>query len=73
MLERVRAGLADQLGIEKSEITRESSFESLGADSLDLFEMVMELEDELNLEISTDDLEGMKIVGDLIAYLELNV
>lgn len=51
-------------------ITEESSFkEDLGADSLDLFELVMALEDEFGIEIPTDDLEQIVTVGDVINYI----
>ncbi|NMB44175.1 MAG: acyl carrier protein [Clostridiales bacterium] len=71
MLEKIKPIIADQLGVEESEITLESSFnKDLGADSLDLFEMVMEFEDEFDIEIPTEDLESMDTVGDIVNYLQ---
>ena len=71
MLEKIKPIIADQLGVEESEITLESSFnKDLGADSLDLFEMVMEFEDEFDIEIPTEDLETMEKVGDIVNYLQ---
>lgn len=71
MLEKIKPIIAEQLGVEESEVTLEASFsEDLGADSLDLFEMVMEFEDEFDIEIETDELETMKTVGDIVKYLE---
>ena len=71
MLEKIKPIIADQLGVEESEITLESSFnKDLGADSLDLFEMVMEFEDEFDIEIPTEDLEAMEKVGDIVNYLQ---
>lgn len=71
MLEKIKEIIAEQLGVEESEITLESSFqEDLGADSLDLFEMVMEFEDEFEVEIETEELETMETVGAIVKYLE---
>ena len=71
MLKQIKPIIADQLGVEESEVILEASFQDdLGADSLDLFEMVMELEDEFEIEIDTEDLEAMITVGDIVTYLE---
>ena len=57
--------------MEESKITENSSFkEDLGADSLDLFEMVMGLEEEFEIEIPTEDLEQIVTVGDVVKYIE---
>ena len=61
----------DSLGIEEDQITMEASFkEDLKVDSLDLFEMVMSLEDEFGVEIPTEELEKMVTVGDVVNYIE---
>ena len=71
MLEKMKELIADQLSVEAENITEASSFkEDLGADSLDLFELVMALEDEYNVEIPAEDLEKLSTVGDVIAYLK---
>jgi len=71
MLEKMKELIADQLSIEAETITEESSFkDDLGADSLDLFELVMALEDEYSVEIPADDLQKMVTVGDVIQYLK---
>ncbi|MDD7771096.1 acyl carrier protein [Suipraeoptans intestinalis] len=71
MFEQVRKLVAENLGVEEGSITLESSFKKdLGADSLDLFEMVMALEEEYGIEIPTEDLEQMDTVGDVMAYIE---
>ena len=71
MLEKMKEMLAEQLNCEASIITPETSFkDDLGADSLDLFEMVMSLEDTCGVEIPTEDLETMVTVGDVAEYLE---
>lgn len=70
MLEKMKELIADQLGIEAETITAESRFkEDLGADSLDLFELVMALEDEYSVEIPAEDLQSMASVGDVMKYL----
>ena len=71
MLEKVKETVAEALGADINTITEETSFkEDLGADSLDLFEMVMSLEESCGVEIPTEDLEEMKTVGDVVKYLE---
>ena len=71
MLEEMRKMIAEQLNCEESEITADTSFkDDLGADSLDLFELVMALEDEYSVEIPADDLQQMATVGDVINYLK---
>ena len=71
MLEKIKALLAEELGVNADEITAESSFkEDLGADSLDLFELVTNLEEEYNIEIPAEQLEEMTTVGKVIDYLK---
>lgn len=71
MLERIKEIAAESLGVEAESLTQNTSFkEDLGADSLDLFEMVMALEEEYNVEIPTDDLEKIQTIGDVEAYIQ---
>ena len=71
MLEKMKEMLAEQLNCESSIITPETSFkDDLGADSLDLFELVMALEDEYNVEIPAEELTDLNTVGDVIEYLK---
>ena len=71
MLEKMKEIIAEQLNVDESEVTPEASFkDDLGADSLDLFELVMALEDEYSLEIPTEDLEEMTTVGSVMDYLK---
>lgn len=71
MLERMREMIAEQLNCEAETITADTSFkDDLGADSLDLFELVMALEDEYNLEIPAEELNDLNTVGDVIEYLK---
>lgn len=69
--EKLKEIIEEILHIDREEITESSGFvEDLGADSLDLFEMVMSLEDTCGVEIPTEDLETMVTVGDVAEYLE---
>ena len=71
MLEKMKEIIADQLGVSEDEVTLEASFkEDLDADSLDLFELVMALEEEYDVEIPFDDLAELNTVGDVINYLK---
>ena len=71
MLEKMKEIIADQLNVDADSITEASSFkEDLGADSLDLFELVMALEDEYSVEIPAEDLESLSTVGDVMNYLK---
>ena len=71
MLEKMREIIAEQLNCAGDTITEETSFkEDLGADSLDLFELVMALEDEYGVEIPADDLTDLTTVGSVMKYLK---
>lgn len=63
--------IVEQLGVDKSEVTLEKSFvEDLNADSLDLTELVMMLEEKFECEIPEKDAEGLKTVGDAVRYIQ---
>lgn len=71
MLEKMQEIIAEQLNVETDKVTPESSFkEDLGADSLDLFELVMALEDEYSVEIPSEDLEKLTTVSQVMDYLK---
>ena len=71
MLEKRKEIIAEQLSVTESEVTLEASFkDDLGADSLDLFELVMALEEEYDVEIPSDDLAELNTVEDVINYLK---
>ena len=71
MLEKIKEMVADQLNVEAEEITAATSFkEDLGADSLDLFELVMALEEEYEVEIPSEELEKITTVGAVMDYLK---
>ena len=68
MFEKIQSYLAAQLDISADEITRETTFESLGIDSLDTVEMVMDLESELGVDLEME--EKLKTVGELVDFVE---
>ena len=71
MLEKLAAVIREQLNLEDVEITEKANFkDDLGADSLDLFELVMSLEEEFGVEIPSEDLEKIATVGDVVNYLK---
>lgn len=71
VFERVSKVVVDRLGVDESEVKLEASFrDDLGADSLDVVELVMELEDEFDMEISDEDAEKIATVGSAISYIE---
>lgn len=71
MLEKMKEIIAEQLSVDAGTITEASSFkEDLGADSLDLFELVMALEDEYSVEIPAEDLQNLLTVGQVMDYLK---
>ena len=69
--ERIKAIIAEQLGVKLEEVTAEASFiDDLGADSLDTVELIMALEEEFNIEIPDEDAEKMTTVGDAVKYID---
>ena len=71
MLEKMKEIIAEQLSVDAESVTETSSFkEDLGADSLDLFELVMALEDEYSVEIPAEELEKMSTVGYVMEYFK---
>lgn len=71
MLEKVKEIIAEQLSVDASEIDENTSFkDDLGADSLDLFELVMAFEEEYDIELPPDELESINTVGDIIEMMK---
>jgi len=69
-MDRIKKIIVDQLGVDESKITEDSSFvDDLGADSLDIVELIMALEEEFDIEIPDEDAEKIKTVGDAVKYL----
>ena len=69
IFEKLKAIVVDKLSVDENEVTMEATFEDLGADSLDIVEIVMALEEEFDIEISDDEAEQAKTVGDVVNYL----
>lgn len=73
IFERLRAALAEQLDIEKNDITLDSLIiDDLGADSLDIVDMIMNLEDIFDIEVPDEAIENLKTVGDVVKFIEEN-
>ncbi len=71
MFEKIRATIASQLSIDEDEIKMESSFmNNLGADSLDIVELIMALEEEYDIEIPDEDVEKILTVADVVEYIK---
>ena len=74
VFEKVKKVIVDQLGVSESSVTMEASFiDELGADSLDIVEVVMALEEEFDIEIPDSDAEKVVTVGDVVEYIKENV
>ncbi|MGI5894038.1 MAG: acyl carrier protein [Candidatus Merdivicinus sp.] len=73
VFEKVRDILVEQLDVEEEKVSMEASItDDLGADSLDIVDLVMSLEDEFGVEIPDDQVENIKTVGDIVKYIEEN-
>ena len=71
IFEKVREILVDQLDVEEDTVTMEANIQNdLGADSLDIVDLVMSLEEEFDVEIPDDEIENIKAVGDIVKYIE---
>jgi len=69
--EKVREIIAEQMSISEDEITMDTSFQDdLGADSLDIFQIISELEENFDIEFANEDAENIKTVGDAVAYIQ---
>jgi len=73
IFDRVKEIIVDQLGVDEEAVTPEASFvDDLGADSLDIVELVMALEEEFGIEIPDEDAEKITTVGDAVEYIKAN-
>ncbi len=70
--DKVKSIVVDQLGVEEDEITLETTFADLNADSLDIVELIMALEEEFDLDIPDEDAEKIRNVGDAVNYIKEN-
>lgn len=71
--DRVKGVLVEQLGVDEGDINEKASFqEDLDADSLDLVELIMELEDQFGVKISDEDAQGIQTVGQAVDYISNN-
>jgi Acyl carrier protein len=66
--EKIKRIMAEQLGLSESDITMDTSFEELGVDSLDLFQIIIEIEEEFSVQI--EDAESIKTVGEAVRFVE---
>ena len=74
VFEKVKAILSEQFDVEEDSITAETTLaDDLGADSLDVVDLVMSLEDEFDIEIPDEEIENIKTVGDVVKYIEDNI
>lgn len=74
ILEKIKAIIVEQLGVTDTAVTMEASFiDDLGADSLDIVELVMAIEEEFDIEIPDSDAEKVVTVGDVVDYIKENV
>jgi acyl carrier protein len=73
-VEKVKEIIANQLGVEEDELTLESSFaDDLNADSLDLVELLVALEEEYDISIPDEDISGLQTVGDVVDYIRNHI
>ena len=73
VLEKVKAILAEQFDVEEDSITSETTIQDdLGADSLDVVDLLMSIEDEFEVEVPDDEIENIKTVGNLVDFIEKN-
>jgi acyl carrier protein len=71
IIDKVKSIIVEQLGVEEEEVKMEASFvDDLGADSLDIVELVMALEEEFDLEIPDEDAEKISTVGEAVKYIQ---
>lgn len=74
VFEKVKAILSEQFDVEEDSITPDTSIsEDLGADSLDVVDLLMSIEDEFEIEIPDEEIDNIKTVGELVKYIEANV
>ena len=73
VFDKIKKMISDQLDYEADKIDMQTSFEEIDADSLDIVELVMALEEEFHLEIADEDVEKIATVGDVVSYVEAHI
>ena len=74
VLEKIKVILAEQFDVEEDSIKPETDLQDdLGADSLDVVDLLMSIEDEFEIEIPDEEIENIRTVGDLVSYIEANI
>ena len=74
VFEKVKSVIVEQLGVDEAEVTMEANFsDDLGVDSLEIFEIVMSLEEAFEIEIPNEDIENIKDVKGIVKYIEVKV
>ncbi len=73
VLDKVKAITVEQLGVDEADVNLEASFiDDLNADSLDIVELIMAIEEEFDIQVPDEDVEGLKTVGDVVDYINEN-
>ncbi|NLL52789.1 MAG: acyl carrier protein [Peptococcaceae bacterium] len=70
--EKVKAIVVDQLGVEEDDVTPTTTFQALDADSLDIVELIMALEEEFNIDIADEEVENIQTIDDIVKYIKDN-
>lgn len=70
VFEKLKLLICEQLDVEEEKVTEESSFEDLGADSIDLLDFITSVEEEFDIEIPDESTDNLKTVGDVVKYIE---
>lgn len=73
VFEKVKSLITEQLDVDEERLDMDTTFEDIDADSLDVVELVMALEEEFNLEIADEEVEKIKTVGDIVSYIEKQI
>ena len=74
VLEKIKVILAEQFDVEEDSLKNETDLQDdLGADSLDVVDLLMSIEDEFEIEIPDEEIENIRTVGDLVSYIEANI
>lgn len=72
VFEKLRAIICEQLELDENDVTTDMTFYDMGADDIDMVDIAMSIEDEFNVEITEEALEGFETVGDIVNYIEEN-